>query len=68
MNKTGWDTFDFLIASLLLIFAACGYALVARKATTKKQRIAGIILLIVLFIIVWAELGVGLFNTPISGD
>jgi hypothetical protein len=42
--------------------------LVLRKVKTKNARIYLVIGILVLFLLVWAELAVGIFGTPFSGS
>ena len=38
-----------------------------RKITKRSQKIAVCILIVLAFILVWAELAVGIFGTPFAG-
>jgi len=40
---------------------------ILRKVKSGKQRIALVFALIIAFLLIWAELAVGIFNTPIGG-
>lgn len=67
-KEVNWSMFDFLIAAILLSSVALAIELVLRKFKSMKQRIlicAGILL--VLFV-VWAELAVGIFGSPMAGS
>ncbi len=66
-NEVDWDSFDFLIAGILLLGTGLLCELVLRKVTDTKRRIVicGVILL-ALFLI-WAELAVGIFGSPFAG-
>ena len=63
-----WSPFDFLIAGVLLIGLAIIINLVINY--TKKPTLRWLFLLItfLLFILLWIELAVGLFGSPLSGS
>ena len=42
--------------------------LISNKITNLKIRILSIILSILLFLIIWAELAVGIFDSPLAGN
>lgn len=62
-----WDLFDFAAAGTLLIGAGLVYSLVSRKVSAEYRAVAGIALVAVL-LLVWGELAVGVFGTPLSGE
>lgn len=66
--EVDWNLADFVIMGILLL--AVGALLeVATTRTTLKHRIAFAVVVILLFLYVWAELAVGIFNIPgISGS
>ncbi|WP_207534099.1 hypothetical protein [Desertivirga arenae] len=67
-SEVNWSGFDFVIAALLLLGAGFGLDLILAKFKNKKQRfIFGAVLLLV-FVLIWAELAVGVFGTPFSGS
>ena len=63
-----WSVFDFAVMGLMLIFVGIALELVSTliKVCRKKEILYGLIIL--LFLLLWAELGVGIFNSPIAGD
>ena len=63
-----WSLFDFAVMGLMLIFVGIALELVSTfiKGGIKKEILYGLIIL--LFLLLWAELGVGIFNSPIAGD
>lgn len=67
-NEVIWKTSDFLIAGILLIATGLTLEFILRKIKTLRFRILlGIALFAVLFLI-WAELAVGIFGTPLAGS
>lgn len=62
-----WTIFDFVVMGSLLLITGflCEYVL--RKVNKKERRIALCFVILVAFLLLWAELAVGIFGTPISG-
>ncbi len=61
-NEVNWTKSDFIIAGLLLYGTGIIFEFILRKFKESKNRIVlcGIILMI--FILIWIELAVGIFN------
>jgi len=60
--------FDFAVAGALLLVTGLMCELVIRKINKIKYRIAICVALMVVLLLIWAELGVGIFGTPLSGQ
>ena len=67
-SEVQWTGFDFLVAGILLLAAGLTLELILRKAATTRQRIILGIALLIVFLLVWAELAVGVFGTPFAGS
>jgi hypothetical protein len=67
-DEVNWGPFDFVVAGVLLLSAGLIIDLVLRKIKKTNYRIAIIIALLVLLLLIWAELAVGIFGTPFSGN
>ena len=67
-SEFNWSLRDFVMAGILLFGTSMVIELVLRKVKSTKHRllISGIILL--LLFLVWAELAVGIFGSPIAGN
>ena len=67
-DEFNWNVFDFIIFIIMMIFAVASFELVSR--ITKKEKSQKILfsLIIIVFLLIWAELGVGIFNSPFAGD
>ncbi len=63
-----WTAFDFLVAGILLFGAGMLIALILGKVEKPKYRVLWIALLLVILFLVWAELAVGIFGTPVAGS
>lgn len=67
-SEVKWTSSDFIIAAVLLFGTGLVIEVVLRKVKSKTSRIifcAGILLILLL---VWAELAVGIFGTPLAGN
>jgi len=63
-----WSVLDFVVMGILLLGLGSGIQWVSGKIQSpwKKQVYVG--LLILTFLLVWAELAVGIFGTPVAGN
>ncbi len=68
LDDFNWSVFDFAVMGFMLFFVGIALELVSSlvKGGKKKEILYGLIIL--LFLLLWAELGVGIFNSPISGN
>lgn len=67
-DEVDWRLFDFIIMGALLFGTGAAFVLAARKVQSTKKRIIVGAILLVAFLLVWAELAVGLFGTPFAGS
>ena len=67
-DEVNWSLFDFIIAGALLLGTGLMCELAIRKINKIKYRIAICLALLVVLLLVWAELAVGIFGTPFSGQ
>ncbi len=67
-NEVNWNLFDFIIAGGLLLGTCFLGEYLFRKIKNTKYRTAVIILLIAAFILIWVEMAVGIFGSPIAGN
>jgi hypothetical protein len=66
-TEINWSFSDFLIIGILIfIFGSLLYTIHLKVQTTSKKLL--LFLILMLFIYLWAELAVGIFNFPISGN
>ncbi len=66
-DEVKWTLFDFIVAGILLLSAGLTLEFILRKVKTSKNRIALCIALFLILFLVWAELAVGIFGTPVGG-
>ena len=66
-NQVNWSLLDFCIMGALLLALSVIIRLI-RRSLPNRQKWVYILFVIVLFVLLWAELGVGIFDSPIAGD
>lgn len=67
-NEVNWSFFDFVVMGILLLGAGLLCELALRKVSKISHRIVIILTILFLFVLIWAELAVGIFGTPIAGS
>lgn len=66
-DEVNWELSDFMVAAGLLFGTSLLCELVMRTIQRKRMRLVLCFSLVLVFLIIWAELAVGIFGTPISG-
>lgn len=67
-SEVQWDITDFLFMGILLLCAGLFLELIIRKVSNKPARVLGIILLLLAVLLLWAEMAVGIFGSPLAGS
>ena len=67
-DEVSWTVLDFVVAAGLLLGTGLMCELVIRKMKNIKYRIAICVFLLAVLVLIWAELAVGIFGTPFSGN
>lgn len=67
-NEVSWDLFDFVVAGVLLLGTGLMIELAIRTIKNKNTRIAMITAILFVLFLLWAELAVGIFGSPIAGS
>jgi hypothetical protein len=67
-DEINWTLSDFSIMGFLLIVLGLGIHLVSTRTKNLKFRILYILIVCLLFLLIWAELAVGIFGTPFAGS
>jgi len=67
-NEVSWTLFDFVIAAVLLFGTGFLCELILRKVKKTGYRIALCAALLVGLLLIWLELAVGIFGTPLAGS
>lgn len=67
-DQVNWSFFDFLIMGVLLFLTGMIINLIVIKVQHIRSRILYVAVIVVLFLLTWAELTVGIFGTPFAGS
>lgn len=67
-DEVNWTLSDFLVAGTLLLGTGLMCEFVLRKASKTVYRIFICLAILIAFLLVWAELAVGIFGTPFGGS
>ena len=67
-NEVVWTISDFVIAGILLIGTGIVIEVVVRNVKDQRARIGMIIGTLAVLFLVWAELAVGIFGSPLAGS
>ena len=67
-TEVDWKNSDFIIFGVLFLVVGLLAELIFRKIKNQEKRIILIAFLIVVFLLIWAELGVGIFGSPLAGN
>lgn len=67
-DEVNWTLFDFVVMGFLLAGAAGLLELVLRKVARRDYRLLFGLAILAGFLLVWAELAVGIFGTPFAGS
>ena len=62
-----WGVLDFLLMGSLLLVLGIAINLTFLNIKYFNKRIAIIFFVILIFLLIWVELAVGVFNTPFAG-
>ena len=67
-NEVKWTIMDFVVAGGLLSGTGLLFEFVLRKVKKAKTRLTIGGLILALLFLIWIELAVGLFGTPLAGS
>ena len=67
-DEFDWNLFDFIILFIMMILAGASFEFVSRIIKNEKNQKILFVIIIFSFLLIWAELGVGIFNSPFAGD
>jgi hypothetical protein len=66
--EVNWSPMDFLVMGALLLGTVISLEVIFRNVSKPDVRIALVALILVIFLLIWAELAVGIFGTPLAGS
>ena len=62
-----WTWFDFIVMGSLLLGLGMTISFVLKKFKQSPNRLYYISAVIIVFLLIWAELAVGVFGSPLAG-
>lgn len=67
-KEVNWSIADFLIMGGLLLLVGSGIEFVRSRNKDFQKRLVYISIIVLAFLLIWAELAVGIFGTPFAGN
>ena len=67
-SEVNWSLSDFVIMGGLLMLTGVSCEIILRKVTKSAYRIAICVAILAAFLLIWAELAVGIFGTIFAGS
>ena len=66
-DQVSWSRFDFFVMGALLLVGSLAIRLIRLYVPQQRKRIY-ILLVMLVLLLLWIEMGVGVFGSPIAGD
>jgi hypothetical protein len=63
-----WSGFDFLVMASLILSLSILINLILYYFNSSRLKLLLVFILVILFLLIWAELAVGIFGTPFAGS
>tara|TARA_X000000368_G_C22830470_1_gene623101 strand:+ start:105 stop:374 length:270 start_codon:yes stop_codon:yes gene_type:complete len=67
-DEFDWCLSDFIVAGLILLVFSLTANFIVLRISNRNRRVLFMTILLILFMLVWAELAVGIFGTPFAGS
>ena len=67
-NEVNWTLLDFMIAGVLLFSTVFFIELTLNVIKKKQKRLILLVIILLIFTLIWLELAVGIFGTPLAGS
>ncbi len=67
-NEVNWTVSDFVVMGLLLLATGISFEFIMTSITSNLYRILVFAAVLAAFLLIWAELAVGIFGTPFAGS
>ena len=67
-NEVNWSLFDFIIMGAMLTITGLLGEIIFKKVKKYKHRVTLYVIVAIIFLLIWAELAVGIFGTPFAGS
>ncbi|MDN3725194.1 hypothetical protein QRD02_12460 [Aequorivita sp. SDUM287046] len=66
-DEVNWDLFDFIVMGVLLLGTGLSCEFVLRMIKKPIHRIIICAIILMVLFLIWAELAVGIFGSPVAG-
>lgn len=67
-DEVNWSLFDFILMGAMLSVTGFSMEAIYKKVKNGNVSLILILTVVMIFLLVWAELAVGLFGTPFAGE
>ena len=67
-DEVEWSLFDFIIMGTLLLITGLMGEIIFKKVKKYTHRVILYVIVAITFLLIWAELAVGIFGTPFAGS
>ena len=67
-DEFDWSLSDFIVAGLVLLVFSLTANFIVLRISNRNRRVFFMTILLILFLLVWAELAVGIFGTLFAGS
>ena len=67
-KEFNWSFFDYCISGILIFSSITIFSMITALKLTKRNRIILASIFILVILILWIELAVGIFDSPIAGN
>ena len=67
-EDVNWSIFDFVVMGFLLLFFSLLIDVTMKKVKNENVKILYLVLNFLIFLLIWAELAVGIFDSQFAGD
>ena len=63
-----WSGFDFLVMASLILSLSIFINLILYYLNSSRLKLLLVFIVAIIFLLIWAELAVGIFGTPLAGN
>ena len=63
-----WSGFDFLVMASLILSLSIFINLILYYLNSSRLKLLLVVIVAIIFLLIWAELAVGIFGTPFAGN
>ena len=67
-DEINWQLTDFIVAGVLLILTSIAIETSLRLFSNKNHKTIFIVIILFVLLLLWAEMAVGIFGSPIAGS